>query len=103
MSILSLLGVDPSEFTWHKIALCGSIEDPDMFFEDYTSSVEHSAMVDDMCLSCPVMDVCARDGREGNHEGVWGSIYWDGQGRVDQDKNAHKTPEVWKQIRKRLS
>lgn len=103
MSILDQLGIDPDDFTWHDLALCDGIDDPEVFFDDYEKNVNVARAVDEMCLSCPVMAACARDGQEGKRTGVWGGIYWNGNGKPDTNRNAHKTDEDWAAIRERLS
>lgn len=103
MSIISLLGIDPDSFTWHDLALCKGLDDPDDLYENYERKVNVAKAVDDMCLSCPVMKECAMTGRDSGETGVWGAVYWDGSGRPDEDKNSHKTPEIWEKIWKRLS
>jgi hypothetical protein len=51
-----------------------------------------------MCLSCPVRKECLQAGVENNEWGVWGGVFLTA-GKPDQNKNSHKTPEVWEQIR----
>lgn len=103
VSILESLGVDPEEFTWHDLALCGSIEDPDWFFEEYEKNTNVAESIDQMCLSCPVFAICNKEGFEQKRIGVWGAIYWNGNGKPDNARNAHKSPEVWEEIRGRLT
>lgn len=101
MSLLDELGIDPEDFTWHDLALCDGM-DPELFHSKYEADEEIAKQVDQACLSCPVMKECGLQGSKGEH-GVWGGIYWDGTGKPDTNRNSHKTPEIWEEIRKRLS
>lgn len=110
MSILDRIGVDPERFDWKQLGLCKGIsmhlndpETDDTFFDAYESNPEVAAMTDDMCLHCPVMKQCAMEGQSKKRVGVWGGIYWNGAGKPDKDRNAHKTKEVWDAIHKRLA
>ena len=102
MNLLEQLGLDPTTFTWHDLALCNKIDSPDLFFEDYEKSQNVAKQIDDMCLHCPVMKQCAEAGMDGQ-QGVWGGIYWNGSGKADTNKNSHKTEETWNQIKERLA
>src|SRR6187431_1381259 len=98
-ALISLLGIDPEEFTWQNLGLCVGTDKPTHFYEDYESDVEVALQVDQMCLSCPVMAACAKAGMENGETGVWGGIYWNGSGKPDKARNAHKTDAVWAEIR----
>ena len=100
MSLLDELGIDPEDFTWHDLSLCDGM-DPELFFSKYESDEEVARQVDQICLHCPVMKECGLRGPQGEH-GVWGGIYWNGSGKPDKNRNAHKTPEIWDAIRGRL-
>jgi hypothetical protein len=101
VSLLDELGIDPEDFTWHDLALCDGM-DPELFYSKYESDEEVAKQVDEACLSCPVMKQCGLRGPTGEH-GVWGGIYWNGSGKPDVNRNSHKTPDVWDQIRERLA
>lgn len=101
-TLISLLGIDPDDFVWQDLALCANDANPTHFYEDYETDDEVARQVDQMCLSCPVMEACAKQGMQGEH-GVWGGIYWNGAGKPDKARNAHKTEEVWNEIRDRLA
>lgn len=105
MNFLDLLGIDQDAFSWHDLALCAQIPDPDVFFEKYEKDKTIAKQVDEMCLSCPVMKQCAQYAIDKDHleKGVWGGIYWNGSGAPDKDMNAHKTPEVWERIKEKMS
>ena len=103
MNFLEMMGLDPDTFTWHDLALCNGIDDADLFFEKYESDKNVARQVDDMCLHCPVMKQCAQTGMEEKQQGVWGSVYWNGAGEPDANRNEHKTPEVWAMVRERMT
>lgn len=110
MSLLDELNLDPEDFTWKDLGLCknssivrrpdGSVPDP--FFDDYESDPGTARQIDEMCLHCPVFAECVKAGAEGEW-GVWGAIYWNGSGKPDKSRNAHKTQETWDRIRKRMT
>lgn len=110
-TLISLLGIDPDDFIWQDLALCENVADADpddpitpaSFYERYESDPEVAAQVDEMCLSCPVMAACARAGQENGEYGVWGAIYWNGSGKPDKARNAHKTDETWAEIYRRIA
>ena len=100
ISLLKSLDLDAETLEWFDLALCqGSPRD--WFFEGYEDS-NTAKQVDSMCLSCPVMKSCGLMGQAGE-VGVWGGVYWNGQGKPDKNKNAHKTPEDWEKIYERLA
>ena len=103
VNLLELLGFDEETFTWQDLALCAYTPYPDTFFEKYEKDKTVARQVDEMCLHCPVMKQCAQYAMENDLRGVWGGIYWNGSGAPDKDMNAHKTDEVWAEIRERLS
>lgn len=101
MSFLDELGLDEETFSWRDLALCQGTP-TNNFYDDYESSPTLPFVVDEMCLSCPVMKQCLEDGIEGKEYGVHGGIYLT-NGKPDDSKNSHKTPDVWKTIKERLS
>lgn len=101
-TLIELLGIDPDDFIWQDLALCANDEEPQHFYEEYESDPEVAAQIDQMCLACPVMAACAKQGSAGEH-GVWGAIYWNGSGKPDKTRNAHKTDAVWAEIHTRLA
>jgi hypothetical protein len=99
-SIFKTLGIDPDELEWKMLAVCRGV-DTNMFFELYDDEqVAH--MVDDMCLSCPVMSQCLKAGIDNSESGVWGGIFLS-LGKPDDNKNKWKTPDIWSQIRDRIT
>ena len=100
-SLLEELGLDAESIEWQQLSLCKGM-DTELFYDDYESNSKTARQVDQACLTCPVMAQCAQQGQNGEY-GVWGGIYWDGQGKPDKAKNAHKTEEDWAEIRRRLS
>lgn len=72
-----------------------------MFYDDYESETQVAFVVDDACLSCPVMKQCLERGVENGEWGVWGGVYLT-SGKRDKNRNAHKTPEVWNAIGEKI-
>lgn len=101
-TILEQLGLDEDFFQWHDLALCRGTKitgpEDDTFYDRYESDPIVARNQDQMCLNCPVIAQCFFAGAESKEEGVWGGVYWDGRGKPDTVKNAHKTPEIWEQI-----
>lgn len=96
MSLLDELGLDPENLEWFQLSLCDGMEIV-WFYDMYESDQEIAKAVDDTCLSCPVIKECGLRGASGEY-GVWGGIYWAGNGKQDKAKNSHKTLEIWKSI-----
>lgn len=97
----SVLGVDLNELEWQDMAVCKGVK-TNKFYDDYESDVQTAFMVDQMCLSCPVMAQCLSEGMDNSEWGVWGGIYLT-SGKKDDNKNSHKTEEVWDEMRDRLA
>jgi hypothetical protein len=99
-SLLESLGVDPDEVEWHHLATCQNL-DTELFYDKYEDS-EVAKAIDAHCLSCPVIRDCFFAGSKNGNYGVWGGVYWNGSGKPDKNKNAHKTPDVWAKIEKKV-
>lgn len=97
LSVFAALGIDPSEAEWYDFALCAG-QDVSRFHEGYESSPRIAKQTDQMCLSCPVRKECLQAGIENNEWGAWGGVYLT-NGKVDQNKNSHKTQDIWEEIR----
>lgn len=114
MNIFDQLGITQDDVHWHDLAACkdlifrvnesnsGKIFDP-MFdnYENDTSpfSIRHS--VDEMCLSCPVQQICYDYAVDNEQTGVWGGVYFS-NGKIDKTRNSHKTKETWKRIKAKV-
>lgn len=96
---LDQLGLDPDNLEWHQLALCNGME-LNWFYDQYESDAEVAKQADQVCLACPVIAECGLRGAAGEF-GVWGGIYWAGNGKQDKAKNSHKTPEVWRAIQEK--
>ena len=99
--VLSELGLDPEELEWTHLALCKTMP-TNLFYDEYESDVQVAKIVDEACLSCPVMAQCLERGIDNGEWGVWGGIYLV-SGKTDKNRNSHKTAEVWETIRERIS
>ena len=102
--LLDELGLEEDHVEWYHLAACKNM-DINWFYDKYEDKKEdpnrvHAKQVDDICLSCPVAAQCLLDGVESKGYGVWGGIYLN-LGRVDRDMNEHKTPEIWKALKKK--
>lgn len=98
-SILNNLGVDEDDLDWYHLAVCRGM-DTNLFYDKYESDVNIANSVDLACFACPVSRMCYQEGVEGDEHGVWGGIYLNA-GSIDKTRNLHKTPELWKKIRKK--
>jgi hypothetical protein len=101
-SLFSQLGLDEQDVQWYHLAACnGMTTDPkyDWFYDLYEIDKEVAKQVDQICLHCPVIKMCHSEGVKNKEKGVWGGIYMD-LGRIDKQNNSHKTPEIWKQLKK---
>lgn len=101
MNLLDELGIEAESLEWQKLAACKNFPFA-WFFDDYESDPEIAKAADQACLSCPVMKECAMAGMKGEW-GLWGGTYWNGGGKPDKLRNAHKTPEIWQQISEKIS
>lgn len=99
-SLSELLGIDVDELEWTDLALCDGME-INLFYDDYESDTNVATMVDEACLSCPVMAQCLQEGIHNSEWGVWGGMYLTG-GKVDKNRNSHKTKEVYARIKEKL-
>jgi len=99
--VFAALGIDPDDAEWQDFALCAG-QSVWRFHEGYESSPRIAKTTDEMCLSCPVRKVCLQSGIENGEYGCWGGVYLS-NGKVDKTKNAHKTPDVWEQIREGIA
>lgn len=98
---LSVLGIDLEDLEWQDLALCKGMPTND-FHDNYESNERVARVIDQVCLSCPVMAQCLERGTENNEWGVWGAIYLT-SGKPDVNRNSHKTQEVWDAVRERIS
>lgn len=94
------LGIDLDELEWQDLALCDGM-DINQFYDDYESDEWVAKNTDQACLSCPVMAQCLQEGLSNSEWGTWGGIYLT-SGKVDKNRNAHKTKEIWDAIKERI-
>ena len=88
---------EPTEVRWQDYSLCQHFT-PGMWFEEYETDPRTAKVADSICLSCPVRAPCYQAGVEGGEYGTWGGVFLN-NGKIDPQKNEHKTPDIWKQIR----
>jgi hypothetical protein len=98
-NILNDLGIDQDDLEWFQLGICKGM-DTNLFYEKYEADINIAKNIDEMCLSCPVIEMCYKNGVKQNEYGVWGGIYLN-SGQIDKTRNMHKTQEVWKKLRKK--
>jgi hypothetical protein len=96
-SILDNFGVDKKDFEWYHLAICAGL-DTNLFFDKYENDINIAKNIDEMCLSCPVINICHEYGKANNEYGVWGGIYLSA-GSNDKLKNLHKDKNTWKRLK----
>lgn len=92
--------IDPETLMWQDLSVCHGV-DTNMFYDDYESDAATAANTDSICKSCPVRKQCLTFGVENYEWGVWGGVYLV-NGKMDPNKNAHKSEEDWDEIRSML-
>ena len=98
-NLLEELGLESDKVQWFHLAACNKMP-INWFYDNYESNKTHAKQVDEVCLACPVAKFCLEEGMKNKEFGVWGGIYLN-LGRIDKDQNEHKTPEVWKALKKK--
>jgi hypothetical protein len=88
------------DLEWYHLAICQGMK-TNWFYDDYEADPVFAKTMDDICLSCPVRKMCLREGVENREDGLWGGVFLD-KGKTDKAKNAHKTEEVWDEIRENI-
>lgn len=89
------------ELEWYHISVCQGMK-TNWFYDDYESDPLFAQVMDGICLSCPVRKQCLREGVENNEYGLWGGVFLN-NGKVDENRNAHKTQDIWEEIRSGIS
>lgn len=95
--ILNSLGIEENELEWFDLALCLNM-DTNLFFDKYETDLNIARNIDQACLACPVISICYDYGTENDNYGVWGGVYLN-SGSIDKVRNAHKTKDIWKQLK----
>jgi hypothetical protein len=101
-SLFDKIGLDEEDIKWYHLAACKGMTTNskyDWFYDLYETDKIVSQQVDQICLGCPVIKQCYAEGVTGKEKGVWGGIYMD-LGRPDKQHNSHKSPEIWKELKK---
>lgn len=98
-NILNNLGIDSEDLNWFDLAICRGMN-TNLFYDQYEADANIAKNIDEMCLSCPVLEMCFESGQEMNEYGVWGGVYMS-SGSIDKSKNLHKSAETWKRLKKR--
>ena len=92
------LGIDPDNFQWEDLALCQNM-DTELFFRRYENDSQLAIAVDELCLHCPVIQLCYNKAKKSGQWGVWAGWYWAGSNganmnKIDKARNLHKTDAV---------
>lgn len=100
------------ELKWWHFALCQGMNDlpassvphkhTDPFFEGYEDDPVLAETMDSICKACPVRRLCLAEGIENGESGCWGGVFLV-NGKVDESRNAHKTPDDWQHIRELIT
>jgi hypothetical protein len=98
-NILNDLGLDEDDLNWFDLAVCKGM-DTNLFYDKYEADVNIAKNIDEACLNCPVINMCYQSGVSNDEQGVWGGVYLN-SGSIDKTRNIHKTPEVWKRLKKK--
>ena len=101
-NLFNFIGIDDEDAQWYHLASCnGMTTDPkfDWFYDLYEVDKEVAKQIDQLCISCPVIKICYAEGVKNKEKGVWGGVYMD-LGRPDKQYNQHKTPAIWKTLKK---
>jgi len=93
--------LEDDDLQWHHLSLCQGM-DTILFYDAYEADPVFAQTMDEICLSCPVRSICLQEGVENNEYGLWGGVFLT-NGKADKQKNAHKTDEVWQEIRGSIS
>lgn len=86
---------------WIMKANCRSM-DRELFFDKYEEDPDLAKVVDNICLSCPVIVDCFNHGTTNAEWGVWGGAYLV-DGEISASRNLHKTSEVWAELLEAVS
>lgn len=97
-SIFETLGIDPQDAKWYHLAACSNMP-INWFYDDYESDKNVANQVDQICLHCPVIDICYEEGIRNKERGVWGGVFLD-LGRPEKTINAHKDAKHWKKLKR---
>ncbi len=92
---------DDDELEWYHLSVCQGMR-TNWFYDDYEADALFATVMDSICLSCPVRALCLREGVENQEYGLWGGVYLN-NGKTDEARNAHKTEDIWEQIRGGIS
>lgn len=88
------------EREWYHVGICRGMK-TNWFYDDYESDSLFAEVMDTICMSCPVRALCLREGIENQEYGLWGGVYLN-NGKTDEARNAHKSDDIWKEIRRSL-
>lgn len=85
---------------WYHLSLCKNMP-LNWFYDEYESDPVMAETMDKTCMVCPVRKQCLREGVEQKNFGLWGGVFLN-NGQPDKRANAHKTDDIWGEIRESL-
>lgn len=83
---------EPAELKWYHLSVCQGM-DTEYFYDRYEGDTTVAETMDGICMSCPVRRLCLKEGVDNKEYGLWGGWFLYA-GRVDEQRNAHKTDAV---------
>ena len=86
---------------WIVKAKCRSM-DRELFFDKYEEDQDLAKVVDNICLTCPVISDCFTHGTTNEEWGVWGGIYLE-NGEISREFSKHRTKEKWGEMWRSLT
>ena len=95
--ILDHLGIDPEDVKWYHLAACKGM-DINWFYDKYENDKILADTMDQICLNCPVVKQCYKEGVSNKEKGVWGGVYLN-LGRTDKLSNLHKSKDTLKKLK----
>jgi hypothetical protein len=98
--ILNEFGIDEADVDWKDFAYCKSI-DPRYFDRFYQDTPKLRPIVDDLCLSCPVLKECGIAAVTNRESYVWAGTFFD-NGVPVPEMNDHKTEEFKNRLKERI-
>ena len=96
--LLRELGIDPDDVKWYHLSACKGMR-INWFYDDYENDKILAQTTDEVCMNCPVIKQCHKEGVANKEKGVWGGVYLN-LGRTDKLNNSHKTKETWARLKK---
>ena len=72
IDFLLRMGLDPDDFDWKDLALCGRVPEPEIFHSLAEKKESVRAQSKEVCAACPVREICLEEGIRNKEYGIWG-------------------------------